>query len=63
MAQTISQDMYGNSTEAASSKAVLDRESGISGSIKQQSTKMLLNQPSADSFAQVENHGNFMMKN
>jgi len=45
--------MYGSSTEAASSKPVFDagRESGISGSIKQQSTKLLLNQPSADSFA------------
>tara|TARA_B110000285_G_C15121329_1_gene617324 strand:+ start:732 stop:1166 length:435 start_codon:yes stop_codon:yes gene_type:complete len=49
--------MYGNSTEAASSKQVFG-ESGISGSIKQQSSKILLNQPSADSFAQVENRGN-----
>jgi hypothetical protein len=35
MGNSVSQDMYGNSTEAASSKQVFEgaRESGISGSI------------------------------
>jgi hypothetical protein len=53
-----SEEIYGNSTAAATSKPAFDssRGAGISGSIKQTSSKMtnpplLLNQPSADSFA------------
>ena len=50
----------GKSTSAATSKPAFDssREAGIAGSMQRTSSKMnpplLLNQPSADSFAQIE---------
>ena len=59
-----SEEIYGNSTAAGTSKPAFDssREAGIVGSIKQTSSKMtaplLLNQPSADSFAQIEEKRN-----